>query len=55
MTADGGATWKDATPPDLKPWMKVSIVDASHFDADLYAAINALRLDHHAGAAAALR
>ena len=22
-TADGGLTWKDVTPPGLKPWMKV--------------------------------
>jgi len=33
MTADAGATWRDVTPPDLKPFMKVSIVDAGHFDA----------------------
>src|SRR4051812_2277414 len=45
-TADGGATWHDVTPPDLKPFMKVSIVDAGHFDAQTaYAAINTLRLD----------
>ncbi|HKB10440.1 MAG TPA: hypothetical protein VKD69_07295, partial [Vicinamibacterales bacterium] len=46
VTADGGANWRDVTPPDLKPWMKVSIVDAGHFDAQTaYAAINTLRLD----------
>ena len=46
VTADGGATWRDVTPPDLKAWMKVSIMDASHFDAQTaYAAINTLRLD----------
>jgi photosystem II stability/assembly factor-like uncharacterized protein len=46
VTADGGATWNDVTPPDLKPWMKVSIVDAGHFDAQTaYAAINTLRID----------
>ena len=45
-TADGGATWHDVTPPELKPFMKVSIVDAGHFDAQTaYAAINTLRLD----------
>jgi photosystem II stability/assembly factor-like uncharacterized protein len=45
-TADGGTTWRDVTPPDLKPWMKVSIIDAGHFDAQTaYAAINTLRLD----------
>jgi hypothetical protein len=46
MTSDGGATWHDVTPPDLKPWMKVSIIDAGRFDANTaYAAINTLRLD----------
>ncbi|HEV3140049.1 MAG TPA: hypothetical protein VGY57_06015, partial [Vicinamibacterales bacterium] len=46
VTADGGATWKDVTPPGLKPWMKVSIVDAGHFDAQTaYAAVNTLRID----------
>ncbi|HEX7139252.1 MAG TPA: hypothetical protein VF219_15465, partial [Vicinamibacterales bacterium] len=45
-TTDGGATWRDVTPPDLKPFMKVSIMDAGHFDAQTaYAAINTLRLD----------
>ncbi|HTM34858.1 MAG TPA: hypothetical protein VL263_26305 [Vicinamibacterales bacterium] len=46
VTRDGGRTWTNVTPPELKPWMKVSIVDASHFDANAaYAAINTLRLD----------
>jgi len=46
VTADGGANWKNVTPSDLKPWMKVSIIDAGHFDAlTAYAAINTLRLD----------
>src|SRR5262245_1064194 len=46
VTSDGGTTWNDVTPPDLKPWMKVSIIDAGRFDAQTaYAAINTLRLD----------
>jgi photosystem II stability/assembly factor-like uncharacterized protein len=46
MTTDGGASWHDVTPPELKPFMKVSIVDAGHFDTQTaYAAINTLRLD----------
>jgi photosystem II stability/assembly factor-like uncharacterized protein len=46
LTADGGATWKDVTPAELKPWAKVSIIDAGRFDAQTaYAAINTLRLD----------
>ncbi len=46
VTADGGATWKDVTPPAMKPWEKVSIMDASHFDPlTAYAAIDTMRLD----------
>ncbi len=45
-TADGGLHWKNVTPTEIGPWMKVSIVDAGHFDAlTAYAAINTLRLD----------
>jgi hypothetical protein len=34
------------TPPQLKPWSKVSIIEASHFEAGTaYAAINSFRLD----------
>jgi photosystem II stability/assembly factor-like uncharacterized protein len=46
LTRDGGKTWKNVTPPQLKPWSKVSIIEASHFDAGTaYAAINSFRLD----------
>ena len=46
LTRDGGKTWKDVTPPQLKPWAKVSTLQASHYDADtVYAAINTFRLD----------
>jgi photosystem II stability/assembly factor-like uncharacterized protein len=46
VTGDGGATWSDVTPPELKPFAKVSIIDAGHFDAlSAYAAVNTLRLD----------
>ena len=45
-TTDGGRNWTDVTPKQLKPWQKVSILDASHFDKNTaYAAINTLRLD----------
>ncbi|HJQ38387.1 MAG TPA: glycoside hydrolase, partial [Thermoanaerobaculia bacterium] len=46
LTTDGGKTWNDVTPSALVPWAKVSILEASHFDANIaYAAINTLRLD----------
>jgi len=46
ITRDGGKTWRNVTPPDLKSWAKVSLIDASHFDDDTaYAAINTFRLD----------
>lgn len=46
VTRDGGKTWNDVTPPALTPWAKVSLMDASHFDASTaYAAVNTLRLD----------
>jgi hypothetical protein len=45
-TTDGGAHWTDVTPKQLKPWQKISILDAGHFDKDTaYAAVNTLRLD----------
>jgi photosystem II stability/assembly factor-like uncharacterized protein len=46
VTTDGGAHWKEITPPDMMPFQKVSLIEASHFDAQTaYAAINTLRLD----------
>jgi photosystem II stability/assembly factor-like uncharacterized protein len=46
VTVDGGKTWKDVTPPELKPWAKVSMMDASHTDPlGAYAAVNTFRLD----------
>ena len=48
VTFNGGRTWKDVTPPAIRdrPWSKISIMDASHFDTlTAYAAVNTLRLD----------
>ena len=46
ITQDAGKSWQDVTPSELKPWSKVSIIEASHFDAGTaYAAINSFRLD----------
>ncbi len=48
VTFNGGKSWRDVTPADLRAraWSKISIMDASHFDTlSAYAAINTLRLD----------
>ena len=46
VTTNGGRTWRNVTPPDLAPWAKVSLMDASRFDSlAAYAAINTFRLD----------
>jgi hypothetical protein len=46
ITTDGGAHWTEITPPYMTAFQKVSIIEASHFDAQTaYAAINTLRLD----------
>jgi photosystem II stability/assembly factor-like uncharacterized protein len=46
LTTDGGMNFLDVTPRQFKPWQKISIIDASHFNADTaYVAVNTLRLD----------
>jgi photosystem II stability/assembly factor-like uncharacterized protein len=46
LTTDGGRNWTDVTPPPIGPWWKISLIDASHFDAKTaYAAVNTIRLD----------
>ncbi len=46
ITRDGGKSWQNVTPPELKSWAKVSLIDAGRFDANTaYAAINTIRLD----------
>jgi photosystem II stability/assembly factor-like uncharacterized protein len=46
LTTDGGKNWTGITPPQMTPFQKVSILEASHFDPQTaYAAINTLRLD----------
>ncbi len=32
LTMDGGKTWQNVTPPGLKPWSCISMIEASHFD-----------------------
>ncbi|MGA8095375.1 MAG: hypothetical protein WB823_14050 [Steroidobacteraceae bacterium] len=46
LTRDGGQHWQDVTPPALKPWEKISTVDASALDpATAYAAVDDHRQD----------
>jgi photosystem II stability/assembly factor-like uncharacterized protein len=44
ITRNGGDSWRDVTPPELRAWDKVSQIDAGHFDAaTAYLAVNAIR------------
>jgi len=46
MTTNGGATWTNVTPPEIRPWTRIFNIDAGHFDAKTaYAAANTLRID----------
>ncbi|MBV9216784.1 MAG: glycoside hydrolase [Acidobacteria bacterium] len=46
VTRDGGKNWQNVTPPELRSWAKVSLIDAGRFDANTaYAAVNTFRLD----------
>ncbi|HEX5385284.1 MAG TPA: glycosyl hydrolase [Gemmatimonadales bacterium] len=46
VTFDGGRHWKNVTPRQVRPWAKISLMDASHFDTlTAYAAVNTFRLD----------
>ncbi len=46
VTMDGGATWKNVTPPAIKPWTRIFNIEAGHFDTQTaYAAANTLRID----------
>jgi len=46
ITRDGGANWKNITPPEITPWSKVTQLAASHFDDDsAYASVSRLRID----------
>src|SRR5262252_19207 len=46
VTEDDGKTWQNVTPPELTPWSKVVMMDASHFDAkEAYAAVDRHRLE----------
>jgi len=48
ITRDEGKTWADVTPGGLQPWSRVSILEASHFDARIaYAAIDRHQMDDY--------
>ena len=45
-TRDGGAHWKNISPPELTPWSKVTQIAASHFDDETaYASVSRSRID----------
>jgi len=46
VTMDGGATWKNVTPPQIIPWTRIFNIEAGHYDNNTaYAAANTLRVD----------
>ncbi|MEO6209659.1 MAG: glycoside hydrolase [Gemmatimonadaceae bacterium] len=46
VTANGGTTWSNVTPAEIKPWTRIFNIEAGHFDdRTAYAAANTLRLD----------
>lgn len=48
VTRDGGRSWRDVTPAQIRnqAWSKISVMDASHTDTlTAYAAVSTLRLD----------
>ena len=48
VTWDDGATWQNVTPPDMTAWTKVTMIEASHFDAmTAYAAAERHQLEDY--------
>jgi photosystem II stability/assembly factor-like uncharacterized protein len=46
LTRDGGKSWNNVTPDGLTDWSKISLIEASHFDAGTaYAAVDRHRLN----------
>jgi photosystem II stability/assembly factor-like uncharacterized protein len=46
VTTDGGATWRNVTPPAVRPWTRIFNIEAGQHDArTAYVAANTLRLD----------
>ena len=48
VTPDDGKTWQNVTPPGVTAWSKVTMLEASHFDAnEAYAAVDRHRLEDY--------
>jgi len=48
VTPDDGKTWRNVTPPALTSWSKVTMIEASHFDAnEAYAAVERHQLEDY--------
>jgi photosystem II stability/assembly factor-like uncharacterized protein len=48
VTTDDGQTWQDATPQGMTPWTKVTMIEASHYDANVaYAAAERHQLEDY--------
>ncbi len=46
VTRDDGKTWQNVTPPELTPWSKIGLLEASRHDSNtVYAAVDRHRLD----------
>lgn len=46
LTIDGGTTWTNVTPKEISDWSRVSMIEASHFDAGTaYIAVDRHRLN----------
>lgn len=46
LTRDGGKTWTNVTPPQIQPWTRINVIEASSHDpATAYAAVNRYQMD----------
>jgi photosystem II stability/assembly factor-like uncharacterized protein len=46
LTRDSGKTWSNVTPPGVRPWSKIALIEASRFDTGVaYVAVDRHRLD----------
>lgn len=46
LTRDAGKSWTNVTPPDITPWSKIAMIEASHFSpGEAYITVDRHRLD----------